>query len=385
MKINKKLIQVLFACTIIIMPVLTSTKTTSVIYAADVVIDPVDKPLQKMDKLRNDLDDNCLGLSSSKASTKKKQKYNKLLKSFYDTAAEACDISDLNSQVKAAINDGINQLSIEKDSLKKIKGLKISEYLTALEKLKQRIDMAQKAVREDNSKYVTGTENFVYDKERAKNISDKNLYLRVNDLKKLNIPEDVYITEESYNFNEVHYTLSNRQKVTKKADGSLDLTTVHTETAKELEKKELDNQIKQYYNATVKKGEKYSTYNKKSINKAIKLYQEADEHLAGFDAKTTDVKKYHKLLKNKIKELKNYKADSWRMSKKRIKISQKTLRELGVPKNAKIKRSYNVGELAGPVGGPNYGHCTYYDFYKGKKYVATVMVFADGHSFSMFP
>ena len=229
MKINKKLIQVLFACTIIIMPVLTSTKTTSVIYAADVVIDPVDKPLQKMDKLRNDLDDNCLGLSSSKASTKKKQKYNKLLKSFYDTAAEACDISDLNSQIKAAINDGINQLSIEKDSLKKIKGLKISEYLNALEKLKQRIDMAQKAVREDNSKYVTGTENFVYDKERAKNISDKNLYLRVNDLKKLNIPEDVYITEESYNFNEVHYTLSNRQKVTKKADGSLDLTTVHTE------------------------------------------------------------------------------------------------------------------------------------------------------------
>ena len=81
MKINKKLLQVLFACTITIMPLLGCTKTTSVAYAAKIVIDPVEKPLEKMSKLRNDLDDHCLELSSSKVSSKKKQEYNKLLKS----------------------------------------------------------------------------------------------------------------------------------------------------------------------------------------------------------------------------------------------------------------------------------------------------------------
>ena len=384
MKINKKLLQVLFACTITIMPLLGCTKTTSVVYAAKIVIDPVEKPLEKMSKLRNDLDDHCLELSSSKVSSKKKQKYNKLLKSFYDTATKACNISDLSSQVKAAINDGIEQLDSEKDSLKKVKGLKISKYLTALKKLKQRINAAQRTVREDSSKYVKGTENFVYDKDRSKNINDKNLYLRVNDIKKLHIPEDAYITAETYYFNEVHYTLSNQQKVTKKADGSLDLKTIHTETAAELEKKKLAKQIKQYYNTTVKKGEKYSTYNKKSINKAIKLYQKADKYLASFSTKT-NVKKYRKSLKNKIGILKADKADSWRMSKKRIKISQKTLRKLGVPKDAKVKRSYNNGDLASVYGEPDHGRSTFYEFYKGKKHVATVVTYADGYSSSMFP
>lgn len=61
------------------------------------------------------------------------------------------------------------------------------------------------------------------------------------------------ITDAWYSFNELDYTLSNRQKIIKKSDGSLDLKTIHTETAEELDKKALAKKIEQYYDKAIKK------------------------------------------------------------------------------------------------------------------------------------
>lgn len=95
--------------------------------------------------------------------------------------------------------------------------------------------------------------NYDFTNDETKNINDRNLRLRVYDLKKLNVPENVQITDAWYSFNELDYTLSNRQKIIKKSDGSLDLKTIHTETAEELDKKALAKKIEQYYDKAIKK------------------------------------------------------------------------------------------------------------------------------------
>lgn len=95
--------------------------------------------------------------------------------------------------------------------------------------------------------------NYDFTNDETKNINDRNLRLHVYDLKKLNVPENVQITDAWYSFNELDYTLSNRQKIIKKSDGSLDLKTIHTETAEELDKKALAKKIEQYYDKAIKK------------------------------------------------------------------------------------------------------------------------------------
>lgn len=95
--------------------------------------------------------------------------------------------------------------------------------------------------------------NYDFTNDETKNINDRNLRLCVYDLKKLNVPENVQITDAWYSFNELDYTLSNRQKIIKKSDGSLDLKTIHTETAEELDKKALAKKIEQYYDKAIKK------------------------------------------------------------------------------------------------------------------------------------